>query len=315
MNASSPIPQKMKSTPRQPHPLARKLTRRGFLRAGVRGGIAVGTLGVSSVAYGAGVEIDWVEVVSLEVAMPRLPRAFDGFRIAQISDIHIEGGGMRHHFPAIARLTSAQNADAIVLTGDYTTFPDIWQEEPLVQGFKELRAPSGVFAVLGNHDQWGPPAGFPQGAPGGAALARAALSRAGARELCNDCFAIERSGERLWICGLDDWSMGHSDFAALQNRLPAQSCAVLLVHEPDFADAAAESGRFDLMLAGHSHGGQIALPFFGPIHLPGGARQYPRGRYQVGAMTHYTNRGIGVVDLPIRFCARPEITVFTLKCV
>ncbi len=284
-------------------------TRRGFLRAAVRGGAGLSALSVSSLAWGASVEVDWVEIVPVEVILPRLPRAFDGFRIAQISDVHIEGGAMRRHFSDMARLTSEQGADAIVLTGDYTTYPDKWQEEALFEGFQHLRAPSGVFAVLGNHDQWFPPGG----GRGGAQVAREALARAGARELRNDTFAIERGGEKLWMCGLDDWGMGYSDLNTLLARLPAPSCAILLAHEPDFADGAAPCGRFDLMLAGHSHGGQIALPFVGPVHLPGGARKYPRGRYQVGDMALYTNRGLGTTDVPIRFCSRPEITVFTLK--
>lgn len=295
--------------PESAPPTVPKITRRGFLRAGVRGGIGLGALGVTSLAWGAEVEVNWVEIVPVEVRLPRLPRAFDGFRIAQISDVHIEGGAMRRHFPDIARLTTAQGADAIVLTGDYTTHPDSWQEEALFEGFQHLKAPSGVFAVLGNHDQWF----SPHGGRGGAQVARTALARAGARELRNDAFAIERGGERLWMCGLDDWGLGYSDLDTLLRRFPTQSCAVLLAHEPDFADGAAIRGRFDLMLAGHSHGGQIALPFVGPIHLPGGARKYPRGRYQVGEMALYTNRGLGTTDIPVRFCARPEITVFTLK--
>lgn len=291
-----------------------KITRRGFLRAGVRGCIGLGALSVTSMAWGASVEVDWVEIVPVEMILPRLPRAFDGFRIAQISDIHIEGGAMRRHFPDIARLTSAQGADAIVLTGDYTTHADNWQEEALFEGFQHLKAPGGVFGVLGNHDQWFPRGGERGGGRGGAQMARSALARAGARELRNEAFAIERGGEKLWMCGLDDWSTGYADFDALLERFPPQSCAILLAHEPDFADSAIHGGRFDLMLAGHSHGGQIALPFVGPVHLPGGARKYPRGRYQVGEMTLYTNRGLGTTDIPIRFCARPEITVFTLKC-
>ncbi len=297
-------------SPAQPQPQnARKITRRDFLRAGVRGGAAIGALSLSSTAWGAGVEVNWVEIVALDVVLPRLPRAFEGFRVAQISDIHIEGGAMRRDFPDIARLVTAQGADAIVLTGDYTTSADNWQEEALFKGFRELKAPMGVFAVLGNHDQWS----APRGELGGASLARSALARAGALELRNDARAIERGREKLWMCGLDDWGVGYADFEGLLGRFPQQCCAILLAHEPDFADFAAPCGRFDLMLSGHSHGGQIALPFVGPIHLPGGARKYPRGRYQVGDMTLYTNRGLGVIDIPIRFCARPEITIFTLK--
>jgi predicted MPP superfamily phosphohydrolase len=96
-------------------------------------------------------------------------------------------------------------------------------------------------------------------------------------------------------------------------RLPEEGAAILLAHEPDFADLSARTGRFDLQLSGHSHGGQVKLPLFGIPYLPRFARKYPRGRYQVGKMILYTNRGLGMVHLPFRFNSRPEITLFTLN--
>jgi predicted MPP superfamily phosphohydrolase len=86
-----------------------------------------------------------------------------------------------------------------------------------------------------------------------------------------------------------------------------------LVHEPDFADVGAQTGRFDLQLSGHSHGGQINFPLLGPPLLPPCARKYPLGRYQVGEMNLYTNRGLGMVPPKVRINCRPEITVFTLE--
>jgi predicted MPP superfamily phosphohydrolase len=292
------------STPPNP-----KVTRRGLLRRAVRGGIGLGALGVTGTAWGSG-EANSLETNSIELTLPRLPAAFDGFRIAQISDIHIEGGSMRDRLPKISRYVSSLKPDAIVITGDYTTHADDWQEDPLAEGLKPLEATYGIFGILGNHDQWN--LGDDLGR--GAQVARSALKRAGARELGNAAFAIERKGEKLWICGIDDWAKGKADLASVEATLPPQSCAILLAHEPDFADIAAPTGRFDLMLSGHSHGGQISLPFAGPVYLPWGGRKYPRGRYQVGGMTLYTNCGLGVIDVPLRVCARPEVTVFTLRC-
>lgn len=279
-----------------------KITRRGFLRGGSRLALGAGGLGVGALGWGRAVEPNWVEVEQVELTLPRLPRAFDGFRLAQISDIHIEGGQMRREFPQIADLVSAQGADAIVMTGDYITGLGDWQAEALFQGFRRLHAREGVFAVLGNHDYWGR-----------AVQPMLALRRAGVHQLHNQSVKIERDGASLWMCGLDDWLAGKADIAALLDTFPSQSAAILLGHEPDVADEVAPTGRFDLMLSGHSHGGQIALPFFGPIHVPVGAQKYRRGLYRVGEMALYTNRGLGTIDLPIRFCARPEITVFTLR--
>jgi len=95
--------------------------------------------------------------------------------------------------------------------------------------------------------------------------------------------------------------------------LPDEGCAILLAHEPDYADISAPTGRFDLQLSGHSHGGQVILPFIGPPILPSYSHKYPVGQYQVGSMIQYTNRGLGTVAPMVRFNCRPEITVFTLR--
>jgi predicted MPP superfamily phosphohydrolase len=285
-------------------PPQRKFTRRRFLR----GAVGLGGMSVCSVAWGA-VEVNWLEVNPVELVLPHLTPAFDGFRIAQISDIHIEGADIKNRLPEISHYISAQKVDAIFLTGDFTTSAGDWQEEPLVAGLKPLSAASGVFGVLGNHDQWE----AETGSKGGAELARSVLKRIGAVELNNSVFPLERDGATLWICGVDDWLTGHAELDTVTAALPRNSCAILLAHEPDFADEVAATGRFDLMLSGHSHGGQIAMPFFGPIHLPPGGRKYPCGRYQIGEMIQYTNRGLGVIEIPLRFCARPELTIFTLK--
>lgn len=277
-------------------------TRRALLRAGGR--VALGTLGLGASAAGWGrfIEPDWVQIEHHEVILPRLGRAFDGFRLAQISDVHIEGGAMREHFPAICQRVTALGADLIVLTGDYITAgQEMHLDVALVNGFRWLRAAAGVWGVLGNHDQ------------DNAALVRRALARGGVRELRNTRHALRRGNEVLWLCGLDDWGSSCADLPALMAQLPAHGAAIALQHQPDSADALALENRFDLMLSGHSHGGQIALPFWGPLHLPLGAQKYPRGFYQLGEMRLYTNRGLGTIGVPVRFCARPEITVFTLR--
>jgi hypothetical protein len=300
------------STATPPNPVSnRKITRRGLLRAGVRLGIGASTLTLGSTVWASEVEPDWVEVTENEVVLPRLPREFDGFRIAQISDVHIEGGDMRQHFPAICDLVTAQNADLIVMTGDYTTHGDLWQEKPLVAGFQRLKAPHGVFAVLGNHDQWP----WEGDARHGATLVRSALSRGGVRELRNEAHRLEKNGASLYLGGLDDWLTRFDELDSLLAQIPSGAPAILLAHAPDLADEIAPLGRFDLLLSGHSHGGQIAAPFIGVLHVPGGAKKYPRGRYQVGDLALYTNRGLGTVGIPFRFCARPEISVFTLRAI
>jgi predicted MPP superfamily phosphohydrolase len=96
-------------------------------------------------------------------------------------------------------------------------------------------------------------------------------------------------------------------------QLDDHSAAILMAHEPDYADTSAAAGKFDLQLSGHTHGGQIAIPFLGPPILPYLGRKYHTGLYKVGDMFQYTNRGVGMARLPLRFNCRPEITVFVLN--
>jgi predicted MPP superfamily phosphohydrolase len=287
-----------------------KITRRSVLRTGAPLGLSIGALGIAGLIYGHYLEPRWIEIVSIELRLPRLSPAFDNFRLAHISDIHIESGTMRSHFPAIARLVSAQNPDCIVMTGDYVTHPGQWQEESLCEGFGHLKAPHGVVAVLGNHDHWGD--GETQN---GASLVRRSMERTGVTELHNAFCKIERGRDRLWICGVDDIKTGNADLKGGTRHLPPEGAAILLGHEPDHADEVEKMGRFDLMLSGHTHGGQLVMPILGPLSLPVGGKKYPRGLYQVGDMMLYTNRGLGTTHLPIRFCSRPEITLFTLTSV
>jgi predicted MPP superfamily phosphohydrolase len=157
--------------------------------------------------------------------------------------------------------------------------------------------------VLGNHDYWSDATGV-----------RAILDAGGVRELRNDALTLRRGDAQLHITGVDDVWENKQRLDHVLDKLPAEGAAVLLAHEPDFADESAASGRFDLQLSGHSHGGQCVAPGgFMPL-LPELGRRYPSGLYRVGSMWQYTNRGLGMVWAPqVRFNCRPEITIITLE--
>jgi hypothetical protein len=159
----------------------------------------------------------------------------------------------------------------------------------------------GVFGVLGNHDAESRPNHITE-----------TMRAAGVQVLRNAAFPLERGSARFWIVGLEDALSGTQDLDTALRDVPATEVSVLLVHEPDFADVAAQS-PVDLQLSGHSHGGQIRLPLLGPPYLPYMARKYPVGLYSVGNMKLYTNAGLGTIRLPIRLFAPPEITLFTLR--
>jgi predicted MPP superfamily phosphohydrolase len=276
----------------------RRISRRQLLRRG----IALASLTtLSGTVYTTLVEPGWIEVNRLALALPHLDSAFCGFRVVQISDIHMGDWMDATRFGDVVRLANAQSPDLVAITGDFVTRHPTSHARDLVDGLSRLEASEGIMAVLGNHDHWSDPQAV-----------RDILHTSGVRELANAVRTIQRGEARLHIAGVDDIWEELDRLDIVLDALPDDGAAILLAHEPDFADTSAATGRFDLQLSGHSHGGQIALPFIGPLHVPQFSRRYPIGQYQVGEMVQYTNRGVGMIRPFVRFNCRPEITVFEL---
>jgi uncharacterized protein len=244
----------------------------------------------------------WVEINRIELELPRLEQPFDGYRLALISDFHIGTWLDRTHLQDAVNLVNGEHPDLVAITGDFVTYKPENYAQDLVAVLGEIQAPDGVFAVLGNHDHWSD-----------SRVIRRILQRANIRELRNDRVSITRMSSSLHIAGVDDWMEELDDLDRVLSRLPSDGCAILLAHEPDFADISAKTGRFDLQLSGHTHGGQIHLPLIKTPILPRLGRKYPSGLYRVENMYQYTNRGLGTADLQLRFNCQPEITVITLK--
>lgn len=270
----------------------------------------VGSVAFASFAgtcYVTEFEPSWIEVSQVEIPLGRLPKAFDGYRILQISDIHIGGWMNREHLADAVELALAQKPDLVVMTGDYV-IGHFWSKEldAAAEDFIETVTPitqaHQVIGVMGNHDHWTD-----------AGHTREMLQRAGILELKNDVHRIERGGENLYIAGVDDVMERRHRLEDVEAKLPNGAHTILLAHEPDYADVTSLTGKFLLQLSGHSHGGQVVIPFMGPPVLPRWARKYPAGLYRLADMWLYTNRGVGMTDPFIRFNCRPEITVFTLN--
>ncbi len=240
-------------------------------------------------------------VEPLQVTMPNLAPEFDGYRIAQISDLHMGHWINAERLDGVAALINQQEPDLVAITGDFVSYSLKQVESDMAAGLKKINARDGIVAVLGNHDHWFDPAGV-----------RRVLNKAGVRELANDVLSVQRGSATLHVAGVDDILVGADDLDKVLEILPAEGPAILLAHEPDFAEKSAASGRFGLQLSGHSHGGQILLPGRGPIRGEM-FRSYPLGRYQVGGMVQYTNRGIGTHVLRLRINCPPEITIVTLQ--
>ena len=267
-----------------------------MLGAGAAGTALVAT----GCAYRALLEPHWLSIERVKIPLRRLSPEFDGFTLAQISDIHrgpyVDDAAVQAAVKAVNQL----RPDAVMLTGDFVS-RDAALAEPCAQALGALRAPAGVYAILGNHDHW----------TNGGEVERA-LTAQSLTVLRNDAVPIERDGARLWIAGVDDVRQRRADLNRALRLVPADQAVILLAHEPDYADLAAQH-PIDLQLSGHSHGGQVRLPVFGPLILPYLGRKYPHGLYQIGALQLYTNRGLGVVAPPVRFNCPPEITLFTLR--
>ncbi len=279
-----------------------KLSRRKFLKltaAAVVSGIAVPTGGMSYAHY---IEPHWVDVERVTLRLPRLDAAFAGFRLIHISDIHMDTwtGESYTRLKEAVDVINHEKPDAVAITGDFVSgsvAPVV--TEALVQELSRIEALT--VAVLGNHDYWTD-----------ASAIRRVLSDAGALDIGNDVLTLHKAGAMLHLCGVDDIWENKDRLDLVLEKLPGEGAAILLAHEPDYADVSSQHDRFDVQLSGHSHGGQIKLPFLGAPVLPAYGQKYPDGQYQVGSLIQYTNRGLGMVFPTVRFNCRPEITVLTL---
>lgn len=276
------------------------ITRRQFLKQTAAWTLRVAAAGAVGSLYGTAIEPSWVDVVPVSLILPRLSPSFHGYRLAQISDIHLGDWLNRSQLEEVVRRINGESPDAIVITGDFITRQPERSAADLVSALSGLRARDGVVAVLGNHD-YRPTAG----------IIREVLWSSGIQELGNAVHTLQRGDALLHLAGVDDVWQEQARIELVLGRLPAEGAAVLLAHEPDFADTSAATGRFSLQVSGHSHGGQVVVPFIGPPQLPPLGRKYPLGLYRVGDMLQYTNRGIGMVKPHVRFNCRPEITLFT----
>jgi uncharacterized protein len=263
--------------------------------------VAVAILFATSV-YAQGVEPRWFAIKTIDVKLAGLDPAFEGYKIVQLTDLHARSAIMnRAALEKVAQLANQQQPDLIALTGDYITRGADKSEAMLTNAFKQLKAKDGVVAIMGNHDR----------GEDSAPLERA-FATSNIKLLNNAVHSIDRQGSLLNIAGVDDVWFHRANLPQTIAQLPNTGANILLAHEPDFGDIAAASFRFELQLSGHSHGGQIVLPFAPRVTPPWG-RKYINGLYQIGVMQLYVSPGVGTTGPPkARFNCRPEISVIVL---
>lgn len=283
-------------------PDSKYLTRRAFLKSAIKisGGATIALAG--GTGYGFQVEPHWLDVNHVSLILPNLQPAFHNYRIVQISDLHAGSWLKRDQLQDAITMVNAESPDLIVITGDFVTTDPYASADDLTHTLGGLSAKDGVFYVMGNHDHWA-----------GVGMVREILAPLPITELENATHTIERGSSLLTIAGVDDIWEQKNRLDAVLGKVPSEGAAILLAHEPDYADEASAANRFDLQLSGHSHGGQFVIPFVGPPKLPPYGIKYHTGLYKVGNMIQYTNRGIGMIPPYVRFNCRPEITVFNLQ--
>lgn len=262
--------------------------------------------GAGRLGYITQVEPAWLDVTQVPIKLPRLGGAFAGLRLVQISDIHFGHWMTAERFQKVIERILEQHPDVIAITGDFlhgyrwnSGHPRRLAE--LAEALRPLTMACLTVGVLGNHDHWTD-----------ASAVRTMLKDVGVVDLNNTIHTLRHGDDLLHLAGVDDVWEEHDRLGDVLAQLPEDGAAILFAHEPDFADESTATGRFDLQISGHSHGGQVVIPFVGPPVTPHLARKYPSGLYRVGEMLLYTNRGVGMGNVSVRFNCRPEITVFSL---
>jgi hypothetical protein len=242
-----------------------------------------------------------VQLSSLEIPIPGLPPEFEGYRILHLSDLHIGSSAAVADLGRRLAKAASLRADLTAFTGDLAETPSL--ADRAAEVLSALAAPDGVVAVLGNHDIWA-----------GEKRVRGALEGRGVRVLVNQHTAISRGGASIYLAGVNDASYtGRDDLDAALAGIPAGAPVILLSHAPVIIRHPAID-RAALVLSGHTHGGQLVLPWIGALYVPSRlGRRYASGLHRIPSGWLFITRGLGEVFPPMRIACPPEIALLTLR--
>ena len=253
------------------------------------------------VTYGSYRAYSPAGVTRWQVRVAGLPRAFEGLRVCCVSDLHLGPNADARTVRARLRPLARLKPDLILFLGDYaSTWPRGQHEAAEI--IAQQKAPLGVYAVLGNHDRWL-----------GERNALRALREAGVPALVNHSIALKRGGDTIYLAGLNDPFTGAADFNGAFEGIPEGACVILMSHTPDIIEEAKARGAA-LVVAGHTHGGQVCLPFLGALIARSEyGRRYAHGLFYRGRTALFVTRGVGEIAPYIRFNCPREIAVLTLR--
>ncbi|MEW6202711.1 MAG: metallophosphoesterase [bacterium] len=274
----------------------KKFCRRNFLRAVIYGGIGL------TAADAFFIEPYGLDVTRMDIPIYCLPDAFNGFRIVQLTDLHHSKVVGIDYIRKVIDALNFENPDLVVLTGDYVT-GNADYIKPVINLFTGIKSKYGLFAVLGNHDHWVD-----------ANLTIKHLTDVGAVDLTNKHVIVSIGNDSICIAGVGDYWEGTQDLNSAFQYVSGDMPRILLSHNPDYAEVMPTGYRVDLMLCGHTHGGQVVVPFVGAPMVPSDyGNKYRAGLVQGPHCPVYISRGIGMIRPPVRFNCQPELPVFTLK--
>lgn len=286
--------------------MPKKVSRRSFLKRAFGSLFTMVGIGGGGYYYAHDIEPKLLDISNYKIINKAIPHSFNNFKIIQFSDTHL---GFHYDLQQLKKLVQKINKlkpDIIFFTGDLMDAPNKYSEtNQIIPILKELTAPFGKFAIYGNHDHGGY----------GSDIYKSIIEESNFTLLLNSHQKIKHlDGSRFYVMGIDDAMLGKPDIITAMNGIPDDAYKILLSHAPDLADEAALY-NIQLQLSGHSHGGQVKIPFVGALVKPPYAEHYNEGFYEIGdtPLTLYVNRGIGTTRLPFRFLSKPELTVYTLK--
>lgn len=246
-------------------------------------------------------EANTIEIEEVTIRLKRLPKNLDRLRIVHLSDIHHSPLTNLDHIKRAIEISNNLEPDMFILTGDYVSHESEYIE-PVAEVLGELKSLYGTFACLGNHDHWTD-----------ADLVTSSFRAAGINVLINEGFRLSAKGESFWLCGVDDFMMGKTNLRAALKGSEPDEMKLLLSHNPAVFKRAVYS-NIDLVLSGHTHGGQVKLrEQREKVFFPNLRRRLTSGLHKRKDTQIYITRGIGTVVLPVRYQCPPEISVLELR--
>ena len=244
-----------------------------------------------------------IDLVEVNIALPNLGKNFHNYRILNLCDIHLGQWINPNYLDELIDYVNTLNYDLVTLTGDYFSYVIDGYDEALEKSFKKLKSEDGKFGVLGNHDHWMD-----------AGKIREIFKNSDIRDLSNDAVTLIRGNDKLNLAGVDSYTVCADDLDKVLPKLEKDTPTILLAHEPDFAQQSFQTGKIDLQISGHSHGGQFIIPKIETTPFRGyKSVRYPVGLYELGNMVQYTSKGLGTNSFRLRVNCKPEVTIITLK--